>query len=542
MKVPWRLADLVDLEYLLLHEEKINHEQEGKTRDQRDRDIYLQEILPGLKPDDSQAAPSLLLHRWLMARKREGAQRSQEALLPGRLWDESYRAGGLILLVVGLISGAGLTLSLLNYSGTQPVNVSLYLGLLVGTQLLLLGVLGSAFCFRRLFGLEFNRSLLYGLLSRQLVRIILRIRGTISASKDAAARRSSAIFIESLPEKLRAYGALFAWPFFIWLQLLAIGFNIGVVTATLGKVITSDVAFGWQSTLRVSDHFVATLVQWMAMPWAWLVPDTIACPTLSQIEGSKLILKEGLYHLATEDLVSWWPFLCLAVLFYGLLPRVALLLIGRIAERRLLAQLEFTGSAHRQLLRRMTTPLILSQAPTPDTDKIPAPEAIPFAPTEEKGPAANIRRCPETGEKSSEAALCIIPDELYIESQLSGLQTLVRQRLGLLCLESFRIGEESVPDTVYLQRLADKQVAQPLKNLVILQEGWQPPVQEFFSLLEGMRNRMGADVPMTLALVGKPTATTICTPVKKEDLRIWLEKTRAMGRPDIQVVALITER
>ena len=35
-----------------------------------------------------------------------------------------------------------------------------------------------------------------------------------------------------------------------------------------------------------------------------------------------MVLKEGIYHLTTPDLVSWWPFLLLAVCFYGFLPRI----------------------------------------------------------------------------------------------------------------------------------------------------------------------------------------------------------------------------
>ena len=48
------------------------------------------------------------------------------------------------------------------------------------------------------------------------------------------------------------------------------------------------------------------------MPWAWLLPADLAYPSLAQVEGSHMVLKEGIYHLATGDLVA------MVALFYAL--------------------------------------------------------------------------------------------------------------------------------------------------------------------------------------------------------------------------------
>ena len=97
-----------------------------------------------------------------------------------------------------------------------------------------------------------------------------------------------------------------------------IGFNLGVLGATLSKVVFSDMAFAWQSTLQLSPELLAELVRWVALPWSWIVPQ--AYPTLSQIQGSQMVLKEGIAHLSSANLTAWWPFLCCSVAVYGLLP------------------------------------------------------------------------------------------------------------------------------------------------------------------------------------------------------------------------------
>jgi hypothetical protein len=324
---------------------------------------------------------------------------------------------------------------------------------------------------------------------------------------------------------------------FSLVQILALSFNIGVLAATLLKVIGADIAFGWQSTLQVSEQFVFTLVQSIALPWSWFVPVSIAYPSLAQIEGSQMVLKEGIYHLATQDLVSWWPFLCLAVLFYGLLPRLALFFVGLIGERRNLARLQFRGTAHRQLLQRMTTPRVSSQAlRTVHVEQ-------PFSPDPPHQNEPKIKKKPQVvvpkNQVARHATITLIPDELYDQCPLNTLQGLVQERLGVAVHETLRTGEEYADDQLVFDQLAKKNRKSTIKNIIILQEAWQPPIQEFFSFLEKLRTLLGSDVPLVVALVGKPGSNTIFTPVKKEDLKIWRDNIRALGYPDLQVSELV---
>ncbi len=536
MKPLWRIADLIDLEYLLLLDDAVIEEEGQDALRRRDRDIYLH-LIESEDEAEEKLNPPLLLNRWLKSRQKKLTEQDDGVPLPGKLWSELYGIFRWGLLLLGLISGTGLAFSFLAYSGSEPVNVSVYLGLFVGVQVLLLALFGAASLYRLLLRLDLHSSVLYVLLSRLIVRIVLKLRGYAGNKLNARQRLQMASAMGLVRKKAHAHGSLFLWPIFSLIQIFALSFNIGVLAATLLKVIGADIAFGWQSTLQVSEQFVFTLVQSIALPWSWFVPVNIAYPSLAQIEGSQMVLKEGIYHLATQDLVSWWPFLCLAVLFYGLLPRLALFFVGLGGERRSLARLQFRKTAHRQLLQRMTTPRVSSQAhETNHVEQHFSPEPqYPEEPEEKEKPRIFV---PED-QVVRHSAVTLIPDELYDQCPLNTLQELVQERLGVTVHETLRTGEEYADDQLIFDQLTEKNRKSTIKNIIILQEAWQPPIQEFFSFLGRLRTLLGADVPLVVALVGKPGSNTIFTPVKKEDLKIWRDNIRALGYPDLQVSELV---
>ena len=146
---------------------------------------------------------------------------------------------------------------------------------------------------------------LYIVLGRAMVRAMEGVRRRLHRRLSGRRRLDLAALIGSIQQR-RELAALLLWPAFILVQMGGIGFNLGVLGATLSKVVFSDMAFAWQSTLQLSPELVAELVRWIALPWSWIVPQ--AYPSLEQIQGSQMVLKEGVAHLATANLVAWWPF------------------------------------------------------------------------------------------------------------------------------------------------------------------------------------------------------------------------------------------
>ena len=87
--------------------------------------------------------------------------------------------------------------------------------------------------------------------------------------------------------KGREYHGLFFWSFFILTSLFAFSFSAGVLGGTFLKIVVSDMAFGWQSTLMTSSYNIHSIVSFIALPWSWFLPNSIVTPSLEQIEGSQ---------------------------------------------------------------------------------------------------------------------------------------------------------------------------------------------------------------------------------------------------------------
>jgi hypothetical protein len=299
---------------------------------------------------------------------------------------------------------------------------------------------------------------------------------------------------------------LFTWPLFVQAQLFGIAFNVGLLLVTLFKITTVDLAFGWQTTLQLGAEGLNSVVQLLALPWSWLMPGELASPTLAQIEGSRIILKEGIYHLATENLTSWWPFLLLSLLCYGLLPRLILLLFGIFAARRngrrFLNQRKF-----HTISKRMQTPLVSSQAPAEKRFG-----EVPFA--EQKSTAASRIKEKEKIVK----CVVLIPDELH---DTFGHDEMVR----LLQPNCFQAREKRHLFKSYEddQRLLE-QIGQEKEGVVVLVEAWMPPIQEHLLFLEKLSQRLDRKAQLAVGLLGKPGSEGNITLPGRDAARLWKEK------------------
>src|SRR5699024_6277552 len=94
---------------------------------------------------------------------------------------------------------------------------------------------------------------------------------------------------------------------------------------------------------------VALVTRVLAAPWAWLWPQ--ALPSMADIAASRALPAA----LAATAAASWWRFLLLARVVWGLLPRLLLWFASRLAQRRALAQLTFQAPRQRALWRRLNT-------------------------------------------------------------------------------------------------------------------------------------------------------------------------------------------
>jgi len=522
MKQSWRIPDFIDLEYFFAGDKQLAEEQGEATLRERDRELYLSAI--GGEDGDSNPDREWLIFRWLQERRsRENEEQNGQALLPGRMWYELYGLFWSLFSFLAFAAGGGICYSYLSYSGEQPVNVSLFFLVFVVFQFLLLLVLPVGWLLRKIRGLDLRDSIILSLVNKGLNRFLFRIRKSGFTQLGNQRKQQFSASLAAVHSRGKGYGALFFWPLFLLFQLFGIAFNFGVLAALLVKVASSDLAFGWQSTIQLSSDFVAALVQLIALPWTWLLANSY--PALAQIEGSRMVLKDGFYHLSSADLVSWWPFLCLAVCFYCLLPRIILFVLGSIARNRCLAAVSFTRAEHNQLQHRLLTPRLKTQL-VQKTKK----EQMELLPEIKKEEAA-VRKEKLTAVQPAVngSLLALIPDELFDDCDQTELTTHCEQRFGYKIQKTIRLDEQ--------YGYANDSIS----PVLLLQEAWQPPILELIDFLKQLRKTCDEKSHIIVALIGKPTSETIFTSVSKQDLHIWQQKIALLADPHLQLSVLVDE-
>lgn len=534
MKTRWRLSDILDLEYFLHRDETdIGDPEAAKTMALRDREIYLAHIGPD-EPKEKSRHRRFIVKSWLSQRRsEEKTALPPETPLPGAVFEEIYRVLWWVFAVFGLLSGAGLAFSFLIYRGIEPLNVAYYFGALILSQFLLMLVLILVLTFRLMNRSFSENSILYSLISRLLVRLFLWVKKRTVKGLSGNRRSGIEAALGVVRGRRKVYGTLFYWPVFILAQVFGVCFNIGIIAATLVKVVATDIAFGWQSTVQFSPEMVHDLVRTIALPWSWFVPSGIAYPSLAEIEGSRMILKEGIYFLATENLISWWPFLCFAALFYGLIPRALLLIVGMVAKHRTLDKQDFEFSDIDRLMHRLQSPLVSTEgSPTSEPAR---PEGLTEAPS--IASAAPVQHESASGE----TVVALVPDDIFDEVTDDQLKSMVRKVLGYQVREKIRIGADDEADRAVLEGLSRSDWQNGRPHVLLLQEGWQPPIREILHFIQELRNTIGETGGIEVGLIGKPAPETIFTPVNEDNWNAWIQKLSGLGDPYLRLERLSAE-
>ncbi|MBF0233843.1 MAG: DUF2868 domain-containing protein, partial [Desulfamplus sp.] len=345
-KIKWTLGRIIDLEYCLRQEMAINDESYLKKRDE---DIYIKHI----RPTGSVSPPEILLI-WLESIKNSEKRHCVlHNFSPGDLYEECLSILRIIFMIAGFVAGVSVCLTFFSYTGHQPLNVSYFLAITLFPQLFLLMMLFGFLLASKFNLIEQKRFAPYPFLGfifeKSLRTLYRRSLKNISSEK----RDTAEATLATINEAQKVYGPLFFWPMFILMQLFGIAFNIAILLSTIFRILFFDTAFGWQSTLQMSAQMVYKVVSVIASPWRWFLPAGEGFPDLDQIIGSRIVLKDGIYHLTTHDLVSWWPFMCLTLLFYGLLPRIIMFVSGLLSLKRSLEQQTFDHRECSRVLRRM---------------------------------------------------------------------------------------------------------------------------------------------------------------------------------------------
>jgi hypothetical protein len=365
----------------------------------------------------------------------------------------------LALWLFSLLSGMGAAAVLLRYEGERLINISAFLGVLVGGQLLALIGLGA-------------------------FQVIFR-------------HRPAGLQRWIMPASLRQARLLYSfsawrWRVFADVQTGGLFFNLGVVLATLGKVVTQDLAFGWATTLQVNGEDIHRLVRTLSAPWGgW------ATPTAEQIDQSRIVLKDGLASIDAASTASWWPFLILCVLVYGALPRMVLALAGQWRQHICLRYPPFHHPGARRLTLSLTREPLRFQTGDENTPQAATPGSADLAALQPQG-TLDVRFAEPVLDPEARTAW------------------ISRTAQSLGCTLSESTDEAS--------------------GSLWVVEAWQPPLEESLRHLRELRSEWGPDADLIVLLVGEPAENSFAKP-DPEDVQVWKNRLAELGDPRLGVIA-----
>ena len=484
------LGDLIDLHAALRADRAIDSD------DKKQRDRRIGTHLPYRKHQ-----PAQQLRAWLAQVNVPGWDRTGPAAT------QLHRLVGLVLAVLGLITGWGLAQAVLHYRGDAPINVVNVLAVLILPQLLLLA-------FWCLAALPFRLPLISGL--RSLLGFLNpgRLARSLVQRIAPAAGQSTALLWDA--DNAVAMAPVARWLVSFWSQLFSVAFNVGALLALVYLITFSDLAFGWSTTLAVESTRFHAVVSALSWPWQALAPEAV--PSMELVEASRYYrLDRGLLGNTTDSaqaaqLGGWWPFLVAALIGYGLLPRLITLTISwqRLHHHLCDALVRLPGAP--ELLARMNSPLISTAAPRPEVVH-PVDTAV------------DAPRQPPV-ERSQ-------PFSLVAWSGSIATAEALRPRLSALGIEpQGLLHAGGAQHTAEDQATIDALCAQRAQGVAIIVKAWEPPLLEFVDFVQQVRARCNDAQPIVVLLWGGDAA------VNASDLRVWSLTLRPLKDPNLHVEAI----
>ena len=284
---------------------------------------------------------------WLTRLRRNTGQDGHLIPMPGMQVEAGLRFGGTLLSILGVVVGAGAASASLGYRGNAPINLWQFLAIFVVLQLLLwaatLLAVGTSWL-RKTTWLSMSQRWLLHMANRRIAPQLLT-RG-------------------------RLYQESQRWLLVQLTQRFGVFFNIGVLLVFGWLVIFSELTFAWSTTpANFKPSMLTAIVGALALPWSWLLPscapgaEAVELTRWSRLDASFMTEDQA---AAAQYASDWWAFLYLAVIFWGLLPRLGAWLWARRKFRLSLQRVPLNHAAFLDLYEQMLPTAIGTwQGPTP---------------------------------------------------------------------------------------------------------------------------------------------------------------------------------
>ena len=429
---------------------------------QRDRDIGLSAIHHNKNPTKISSS----LRQWISALRdmQPGPSR-------GHRVQSAVTILTIMLWVFGLCVGTALSHSVLFYDGSQPINIFHALLFLVVTQVLTLLLL-------IIFIVGRFRNLLSAVSIFNPASLLLRMARILRLDK-------SEIFSATLPgsdilSRVRQ-------PLLIYLsQQFTVAFNLGILAVLMYLVSTSDLAFGWNTTLDVSAHTAYQGFKALGSPWVAILPDAI--PSLNVVEQSRFYRLEGDLANATVNpgaLASWWVYLLMVIIVYGAIPRlIALLISGHFYDKTLRQGIQTHPHAS-LVIHRLFEPFVATQSEQSETNLTQAPAFSAFQQRQSQQPIQ-----------------CLVIEWAMVRDIRDNGQHLISlhnfEQAGLIPKQYFSAGgHQSLEQD---KKVVDDIILLQPSCVAVLAKAWEPPTLDFSDLIYAMGSKLGQSCHVVILL------------------------------------------
>lgn len=474
----WSPGDLLDYEVLLSKDIILDSDERGKHH--------------WFLSYKGSPNPRILLHAWVLFRR---SQHQSTDTLPGLTVERLYNVVCVTLFVLGLLTGIGLGWGLLAYAGADAVNLLLTLAVLVGLPFLLTII---SFLLN-VFPAYQDRS---RRLMDRMIRILKRISGfarrtgMMDKSHDDAVNGSLA----QIKDHSSRYAVLVRWMISIPIQIRALGFHLGIFIAVLWRGVVQDLAFGWQTSLRLNAEQIFQWAWDIAWPWRAL----ISPPTLAQVEGSRVVLKEGLTSLNNSDLIAWWPYICCAVLAYGVVTRLAMLVYVLIRRRLATLNLSFSDSRSRRLMSALQSSSLAVTGREPGRELPDSYKEIPGG----------------LSVKGRSLEFTVLYPEL--RTDLADENEWKRFLVGMLgagLSGLLPVSNDDEDDRIILESLSGLNKSR--NGVAVVFEGWRPYTAAAALYLDAVFSIIPSGLPVLVVLTGRPGEGQTMRDEDRETIRQW---------------------
>jgi hypothetical protein len=276
----------------------------------------------------------------------------------------------------------------------------------------------------------------------------------------------------------------------------------GIVTLLL-MVLLQDLAFGWSTTIETDSTSYHSLVNLVAIPWAWLWP--AAVPELGLVEATRFFRASNLANAATTVTNptvwgQWWPFIAMLWTTWALVPRLLLFILSGVLIRHKAQSLLKSHTGMTALLYRMQTPTLDTgnehndASDLPNTDTHLALKPMPPATILLSWAGASEIELPEG----------IMKDKILVEK--------IGGRISLS-------DEQSTLNTVATELAQDSK-----PNVLILTRSWEPPTGELEDFIERAHELFPKDTKIVLV----PLATKPTDAPNQQQIQQWLRFSERM--------------